>query len=199
MTKKTMAKNAKTVKKTGKTAKKTISKKKPKPKAPAKPEGRPTLYTLELGDIICSQIAEGVSLSKICKTNEGMPETRSIYRWLRTEPEFSQNYKNAKEDQADKMVEDMLDIADDGRNDYMDKLGQDGEIAGVQLNTENIQRSRLRVDTRKWAASKFKAKKYGDKIITEHTGSINLTEMTQEELDRALAEAEQDLARSLED
>jgi hypothetical protein len=68
------------------------------------------------------------------------------------------------------MSEEVLDIADDGTNDYVERLGKDGEPAGYQINGEAIQRSRLRVDTRKWLMAKFKPKKYGEKIVQETVG-----------------------------
>ena len=62
----------------------------------------------------------------------------------------------------------MLDIADDSTNDYMMKQGEDGSEYEA-LNAEHIQRSRLRIETRKWLSSKLKPKKYGDKIQQEIT------------------------------
>ena len=61
------------------------------------------------------------------------------------------------------MGEEILDISDDASNDWMLKHGKDGE-AGYVLNGEHVQRSKLRIDARKWLMSKHKAKKYGDKI-----------------------------------
>jgi len=161
--------------------------------------GRPSDYTPELGDLICSQIAAGISLHKICQEDETLPSSRTVYTWLRRHPEFLHNYNNSKEDQADKMVEEILEIADDGTNDYMIKLGKDGEEVGSQLNTEHVTRSRLRVDARKWVASKFQSKKYGDKVTTEHTGSIGLTDMSDTELEKKKRELEKLLKKSVED
>lgn len=86
----------------------------------------------------------------------------TIFSWLRTHDEFLKQYTRAKEESADAMAEDVLDIADDGTNDYMTitKGGQEYEV----VNSEALQRSRLRVDTRKWLMAKMKPKKYGDKI-----------------------------------
>lgn len=112
--------------------------------------GRPSDYTQELADRICEQLAEGKSLRTICRA-EDMPEARTVFRWLRIHEEFCQQYTRAKEESADAHSEDMLDIADDA--------------------TEDVQRSRLRVDTRKWLASKLKPKKYGDKVGLEHSGA----------------------------
>lgn len=111
-----------------------------------------------------------------------MPCVASVFNWLRTYPEFLAQYTRAKEEAADAFVEEMLDISDDGRNDWMEKLGKDGEPIGWQLNGEHVNRSRLRVDTRKWIASKLKPKKYGDKVaLTGPEGgplAVNITDPT---------------------
>lgn len=87
--------------------------------------------------------------------------------WLDgSKPEFSEQYARAREAQADKLAEEALQIADDGRSDtYLDAEGNE------RTDTEVIQRSKLRVDTRKWLASKMAPKKYGDKVTQEHTGA----------------------------
>lgn len=131
------------------------------------PAGRPTDYTPELADKICAEIASGHSLRTIC-SDESMPCMASIYSWLRTKPEFLEIYEKAKEDQSDALAEEMLDIADDGANDWM--LTNDPENLAYRVVGENVQRSRLRVDTRKWIASKLKPKKYGDKQSVEVGG-----------------------------
>ncbi len=69
------------------------------------------------------------------------------------------------------------------------RLDKDGQAAGWQLNGEHVQRSRLRVDTRKWILSKLAPKRYGDKL--QHTGDgggpirvrPDLSKLTDEELD----------------
>jgi hypothetical protein len=52
---------------------------------------------------------------------------------------------------------------------------------------------RLENGTRKWLASKLKPKKYGDKITTEHTGTVGLSDMSQEALDAKIKELERKL------
>lgn len=130
--------------------------------------GRPSDYTPELVAEICSRISEGDSLRTICLA-EDMPAKSSIFRWLLLHEEFRDQYELAAQARSDVFAEDMLDIADDGTNDWVEKENKDGSTY-VALNTEHVQRSRLRIDTRKWIASKLKPKKYGDKIVTEHTG-----------------------------
>jgi hypothetical protein len=128
--------------------------------------GRPSIFSQELADRICSEIIEGYSLRTVCKPDD-MPCVSSVLKWLREKPEFLLQYEKAKEEQADALAEEMLDIADDGSNDWMVKTGKDGESIGWMVNGEHVQRSRLRLDTRKWIASKLKPKKYGDKLQTD--------------------------------
>lgn len=133
--------------------------------------GRPSLYTPELADAICAEIAIGYSLRTICKA-ESMPCVATIFNWFRTHPGFLEQYEKSKEIQADALAEEMLDIADDGTNDWMEKLNADSVPIGWVLNGEHVQRSRLRLDARKWIASKLKPKKYGDHSTVEHKGSV---------------------------
>ena len=131
--------------------------------------GRPSLYSKELADNICAEIASGHSIRTICK-DDSMPCMATIFSWLRTNRDFLEQYEASKIEQADALAEEMLDIADNGSNDWM--LTNDEENAGYRANGENIQRSRLRVDTRKWIASKLKPKKYGDNLKVEHAGEF---------------------------
>lgn len=128
--------------------------------------GRPTEYNKEITYLICERIAGGESLKKITDDAD-MPARSTIYKWLDENVDFSDRYTRAKEDCADYMVEEMLEIADDGTNDYNERFDKDGEIIGWQLNNEHVNRSRLRVDTRKWIAAKLKPVKYSDRIQQE--------------------------------
>lgn len=125
--------------------------------------GRPTDYTPELSDAICERLSSGESMRSISR-DEDMPASSTMFKWLRIHPEFTEQYTRAKEECADAYAEEMADIADDGTNDWMEKHDKDGECIGYQLNGEHVQRSKLRIDTRKWLASKLKPKKYGDKL-----------------------------------
>jgi len=77
-----------------------------------------------------------------------------------------EHYAQAREIQADRLAEEILEIADDARNDYMEKVGRDGRRK-VEFNSENVNRSRLRIDTRKWLAGKLRPKVYGDKQVVD--------------------------------
>lgn len=132
------------------------------PEAPPLPVGRPSLYTQELADEICERLGMGESMRTVCK-DEDLPAMSTLFKWLRTIPAFTEQYEKAKQESADAMAEDLLDIADDGTNDWMERERQDGSSVTV-VNSEHIQRSRLRVDARKWLMAKMKPKKYGEKL-----------------------------------
>lgn len=136
-------------------------------KPAAKKMGRPTDYTPEIADKICAELAQGKSMRTVCKM-EGMPVMSTVFLWLRKHPEFSEQYVQAKAEAADALVEEMLDIADDGTNDWMEIHDKEGEAVGWKINGEHVQRSRLRVDTRKWIAAKLKPKKYGERVDVDH-------------------------------
>jgi hypothetical protein len=130
--------------------------------------GRPEIYTEELALKVCEEIAStSKSLRTIC-AQEGMPSVRTVLYWLRDKEEFLRQYTRAKEEQADLLVEEMIDISDDGSNDLM-TITKGDESYEVE-NKEVVNRSKLRVETRKWIASKLKPKKYGDKVQNELTG-----------------------------
>ena len=132
-----------------------------------KPQGRPTTYTVKKADSICAIIAtSSKSFKTICE--ELKIPTGSALAWLSREKTFQERYARAKEMQADYLAEEMLDIADDGSNDLMTITK--GDITYNVENKEVTNRSRLRVDTRKWIASKLKPKRYGEKITQEISG-----------------------------
>ncbi|HEY6019479.1 MAG TPA: terminase small subunit protein [Candidatus Paceibacterota bacterium] len=138
--------------------------------ADKKPIGRPSSYTPEIADKICERLIEGESLRSICRA-EDMPSAAAVCRWLGQFETFREQYARAREAQADTLADEIMDISDDGRNDWMERANKDGELIAWQVNGEAVQRSRLRVDARKWLASKMAPKKYGEKIQSEVTGA----------------------------
>lgn len=123
--------------------------------------GRPSKYTQEIADKVCHMLAQWYSLRTVGK-EERCPELATIFWRMRDHPEFLKQYEKAKEESADALVEEMFDIADNWNNDWMEV--NDPDNPWYKMNGEAIQRSRLRVDIRKRAASKLKPKKYGDKL-----------------------------------
>ena len=120
-------------------------------------------FSQELFDRICERIAGGESLRAICQDAD-MPSGEAVRKWLLKDSggELVAQYARAREAQADTLFDEMLEIADDARNDWMERRGEDD--AGWQANGEHIQRSRLRLDARRWMAGKLRPKVYGDKL-----------------------------------
>ena len=120
--------------------------------------------------LILAYLADGMSLREVCRM-EGMPERSAVNRDLLADVEFQNQYARACEIRADVLFDELLEIADDGSNDWMERKNSDGSVGDIILNGENVQRSRLRLDARKWAISKMNPKKYGDKLELGGTGA----------------------------
>jgi len=135
--------------------------------------GRPPSYTKAKADAICFEISTtSKSILSICKElNIGY---RTVMRWISENEEFRQAYARAKEDQADVLAEEIISIADESHSDLLavDEWGNRIE------NKEFVNRSRLRIDARKWVAAKLKPKKYSDKVDVNHSGGITNTNIT---------------------
>ncbi len=132
--------------------------------AKPKKKGRPSLYTEALAAEICRRLAEGETLRAICR-DKAMPDKATVLRWLadKKKADFRDQYTHAREMQADALFDEALEIADYASDDWA--VDKDGKKT---LDHEHVQRSRLRVDTRKWLMARMAPKKYGDKL--QHTG-----------------------------
>ena len=144
----------------------------------AKKMGRPTKFCKEMADMICRKVATTTNgLRRICSRSPELPHPDTIREWRLDYPEFSSQYAEAKRLQADLLAEEILDISDD---DSLDEIIDDN--GNVKLNAEYVQRSRLRVDSRKWIAAKLMPKVYGEKMQNE------VVMRTQEDLLKELTE-----------
>lgn len=152
--------------------------------------GAPSTFSEEIADKICERIANGESLKSICDDAD-MPCKATVFNWLGSDAVFLDKYARAREAQADALFDDILTIADDGRNDWMERKDDEGGNAGWRENGEAIRRSQLRIDARKWMAGKLRPKKYGDKISAELTGAdggpIEMKSVTPERRKAAVA------------
>ena len=131
--------------------------------------GRPSVYSEEVAVELFSRMAGGESVRSICR-DEHMPAISSIMLWVANGniPMFSERYAKACEARAQFWADEILDIADDGTNDWMER--NDPDNPGYSFNGEAAARSRLRVDSRKWLLSKM-LPRYADKQQLEHTGA----------------------------
>ena len=130
--------------------------------------GHQTCYTSQLANEICERISLGETLAGICRDRH-MPPRTSILEWVRTNRDgFADRYACARDRQLEHWADELVDISDDARNDWMERNGE------VQFNNENVQRSRLRIDTRKWLLCKLKPDKYGARILSEQEGNLTV-------------------------
>jgi hypothetical protein len=130
--------------------------------------GRPSIFTQDIADRICDEIAtSSKGLKTICDA-PGMPSVRTVLSWLSDgdkedgKPEFKQflhNYARAREAQADFLADEIIEISEHTKEDHTAFTGQNV-----------VQRDKLRIEARKWVASKLKPKKYGDKLDLNHEG-----------------------------
>lgn len=104
--------------------------------------GRPTVYSEELAQRIFVLLLEGLSLRKICQM-EDMPAQSTVFRWLASpdHKEFCEQYARTREAQRQLFDDEIVDIADEATD-----------------NT-NAQAVRVRVEARKYVASKMAPKK----------------------------------------
>ena len=119
--------------------------------------GRPSTYDPAVATKICEQLSEGISLREICR-QEGMPPWQTVYSWMERDASLVEAIARAREIGYDALAEECLKIADDGTNDYVE-----GE-RGPQLNSEHIQRSKLRIETRLKLLAKWSPKRYGERV-----------------------------------
>lgn len=124
-------------------------------------------YNPAVADYVCEQLAMGRSLLSISRDADriaGMPSRAEMQKWEAEEPHRS-NSTQARVTGCHKMAEECVEIADDGTNDWMMREN------GPQLNSEHVQRSKLRIETRLRLLGKWLPKVFGDRTAHELTGA----------------------------
>lgn len=140
--------------------------------------GRPSKYTPRLAAEICRRLAEGEALRAICRA-EGMPHEATVRSWARDDVEgFATRYARARELGYLLMADELLDIADNADPDLVVRYDDAGKP--IKVVGEAVQRSRLRVDTRKWMLAKMLPKVYGDRVEPEPP-AVDFREMLRRE------------------
>lgn len=179
--------------------------------------GRPTKFNPELATNILLDISGGMTILRVCKKYNIHRST--IYYWeykgeefvmdcpFRQEPSFfSDSLQRAKSYLASSLVDESLDIADDGTNDFYgvdsnftDKNDlEKAKILRQQVNHENIQRSRVRIESRKMIAGTLNKNLFTTNVKQELSGpnggpiktetTINTNDMKQSMYDRLKVE-----------
>ncbi|MDX1611635.1 MAG: hypothetical protein R3185_04645, partial [Candidatus Thermoplasmatota archaeon] len=147
-------------------------------KTPAKRKpGQPRKFDRhEVFDRICGILATtSRSLRDVC-SDPSLPDVMTIIRWMNADDDLMKMYVQAREAQADVVFDEIIEIADGKRpigeeDDIVDVLVEDGmsraeAVAYItKLQPHVVSRDKLRVDARKYAASKLKPGTYGDKVV----------------------------------
>jgi hypothetical protein len=151
----------------------------------------PTIFDSGIFDKICDLISHGYTLRRAClaiKETDGFSITPvGVRYWVTYEPTCAARYARARNAHLDNMEEEILDIADDMRNDIVRDRDGNPVIDGrgnPLVNHEYVQRTRLRVETRKWMLSKLRPQVYGDNVNINQTITNKTVPVTEEELSK---------------
>lgn len=118
------------------------------------PAGRPrNPETMVKFEKALELVAKGTGLQRACQTI-GV-DTSNFYNILKKDEGLAKKYARAREEQADYLADEIVSIADE---------------------EEDPQKARVRIDARKWTASKLRPKRYGDKVDHSHevSGTIEV-------------------------
>jgi terminase small subunit-like protein len=130
--------------------------------------GRPTIYTVALAERICEQLCTGRTLRDVCR-DLGMPDESTVRLWAQSDRDgFGARYRSAREIGYHAMADELLEIADDSRNDWIERQKANGNSEAV-FDRDHVSRARLRVETRRWLLSKALPKIYGDRLDLKAT------------------------------
>ena len=116
--------------------------------------GRPSNYNELIALVVLEKLAQGWSIKKICQEIDGMPTEHSVWYWIATNKSFYEFYVSARKMGSEVWASEILDISED--------------------STTDVNRLRLRIDTRKWLLSKLQPHKYGEQIILDHQGRVEI-------------------------
>ncbi len=101
------------------------------------PGRKPMEYDEEIAAEVCDRLSQGESLRSICE-DPRLPSHQTIYKWAAVQPIFKTAYARAREAQMDKWSDDIVEIADDAKNEYVDRIGKDGEVERVPERSRRV-------------------------------------------------------------
>jgi hypothetical protein len=134
----------------------------------------------DIAESIVDAIYSGKTITSALEDVPYAPTYSTFSKWRREYPEFNQAIVWARQAVADKMVEEVNDIA-----------------VATLTDPENVPaaNAKVAIDAKKWIASKFNPRTYGDRLALEGevTLSARLAQMNDDELDQAIIDLTEDL------
>lgn len=155
------------------------------PKHPYKVNGKDWDRKKVMG-ILCAKIAASNKsmATLLAEGHDGhsLPTVNSILEWLQIDSELSGQYARAKEEQADFLGEEFLELH---QKAWVPVLvdGVPLVVDGKPLMTVSPASAaavRLEADNKKWLMGKLRPKKYGDRVEQVHSGAIGIGQVLAE-------------------
>lgn len=124
-------------------------------------------WPTELIEHIFDELALGNTLKGAAEMHGvvGVRKMSSLYRIVRKDKAIREAYDEARELQAESFLDEIIDIADDSSKDRLEN---------GRINHEVVNRSKLKIDTRRFAMGAVVKKRFGDFKHVEHEGNLNL-------------------------
>jgi len=112
----------------------------------------------EIQEHLVAELQTGRSLRQVCG-DEGMPDFRTVQRWIVADPAFAVRYARARMAQADTLFDRMEAVEE-----------------AVSAGTMDSHAARVVLDSMRWRASKLAPKVYGDRLdVSVSDSRISIT------------------------
>ena len=107
-------------------------------------------------ETVLDKLSRGINLKEILRDDQRDFDYPQLLRWIHKDPQRKSRYYEAQEIGSEMIAAEILEIAD----------GQDG--------LEDVQRSKLRIDSRQFLLKTWNRKRYGDVKTLEVNQSISI-------------------------
>jgi hypothetical protein len=127
-------------------------------------KGAPTKYNTDIAKRICELVAgTTLTLHQIAR-EVGLGHGGVILAWAHRHEEFGQQYARAREHQMQLRADELLEIADDASNDWIEVATMSGRVVRT-LDHEHVKRSEIRIKTRQWLMARYAPKVFGERLM----------------------------------
>jgi hypothetical protein len=131
-------------------------------------------------EAVFGRMIRGATVSAACREENIRRST--FVDWVQADADLAVKYARARDLMLDHMADEVLEVSDDSRKDVI----RDDE-GNERVNSEFVQRSKLRVDSRKWLLSKLRPEQYGDLTKVQVSGALAVKQQSDQELNAQIA------------